>query len=919
MTTAWPGADAAEGWLPPFDAESPVWESGAAEPPAPPAWSSPLAEWTGPAVAGWTEPESLETAWEDVEADAAGEDPSGQRGLYRRRPPEADEEAGWEAEEGVVSQPIAEALAAREWGRALGTAIQEGWRDEGKLANLVFFARHPELGGRALDPRDPGDARLAREWARIRDAEVWPAIQRAARNDALAVSGALVAAGDRAFWGPTGKRFKALVEWAAGEVGLDPGLLAASLLAETGRSDYQTTAKVSSYLIGTDDFYERRHALRAKVPAYAKVGWDRNQTPETHANDALKPRDVKTIRFDSGRDALLASAVNLKYGEVVLREAAAKRGADLDRLPVETRFALTRIAFAAGPGGARKYLDQVLDGQDILVRNDAPLKPRQTRRNATIRAAQALHLSDWVFGAGARPAAPQPELEEPEAAEPEDEESFEFENLSWDPAAEPPAPEVAEHWSGELAHPLGDQLLGAFYEQELKQQAALAEPATAVERLSGPEHRDIGDLAAGREPTTIAYGLGGDVLGFGEVVALAGDYFGTYDEMAELARWEDGRNELAWARWSALELPKDQEPHVPQAIKDAVRNRYYLLASRNVSHFSAGGSAWPAYVTCHSRAIADALQAGQSGDARVWRRALTIEAFGDHFLSDMFSGGHVRTPRAAIREWYQRRFPDSVERFIRYVARFIYDRLDERQLIPPLAWWFSWVTRSRIEQRIGALGGEAVNSFSLGDIVSLALHDHDNNGLRVVSQVGPDGRPVAGGHRWKAMGDAKLGTNKAGGDTSAMAVAAVIASLRDLERVRGVGTQLAGGQPSAAERLAAIRRALGGQLTFAAKPFVPVEDRTPGANVPLPGGDGAPSPLEWRWGQLGDVAYCAVDDTVKVRLANALFERLRDVQEPTEAGGLRIWGARHAFRLFTEHLRREGIRALELAIDAKAR
>jgi hypothetical protein len=108
-------------------------------------------------------------------------------------------------------------------------------------------------------------------------------------------------------------------------------------------------------------------------------------------------------------------------------------------------------------------------------------------------------------------------------------------------------------------------------------------------------------------------------------------------------------------------------------------------------------------------------------------------------------------------------------------------------------------------------------------------------------------------------------------------------------------------------------------MQFAAKAFIPVEDRTPGANIPLPGAGGGPSPLEWRWGQLGEVAHRAIDVAVKQRMADELFKRLRDVPEPTEAAGLRIWGARHAFRLFIEHLRAEGIRALELAVEQKSR
>jgi hypothetical protein len=126
-----------------------------------------------------------------------------------------------------------------------------------------------------------------------------------------------------------------------------------------------------------------------------------------------------------------------------------------------------------------------------------------------------------------------------------------------------------------------------------------------------------------------------------------------------------------------------------------------------------------------------------------------------------------------------------------------------------------------------------------------------------------------------------------------MATAAVITSLRDLERVRGVGRKLAGRSLSLSQRTDAVKQALGTPV-FAARGFVPKEDRSAGANVPLPGGGGA-SPLEWRWGQLGEIAYQEVDVTVKQGIADGLFARLRDVKDPVTEGPIQIHGTRHAF------------------------
>jgi V8-like Glu-specific endopeptidase len=294
---------------------------------------------------------------------------------------------------------VSDALARQDWQEALKLAIDEGCRDPNELTDLIFFARHPELTSAKLDPKAPNYRKHSQEWSNLLEQDVWTAIQAASDNAALAVDGKEVADHDRFFWGPNGKRFKQLVQEMARAVDLNPGLLGAIMMSETRDPlTYLSDAKVSSYYIGTDDFYEAQAAMAQRVPAYAKVGWDKTQTPVVHPNDATTPRDVKTILFNSGRDAALAIAVYIKFREVRLREIAVELGGDFDKLPVETRFALTRMAMAAGTGGATGFLKDALAGNDILVRKNIPVKIYQTQRNATVRAAQAMHLSEWIFG-----------------------------------------------------------------------------------------------------------------------------------------------------------------------------------------------------------------------------------------------------------------------------------------------------------------------------------------------------------------------------------------------------------------------------------------------------------------------------------------------------------------------------------------
>ena len=53
-------------------------------------------------------------------------------------------------------------------------AIAAGTTDINELTNRVFFARHPERGGRALSPSEPGFSALSTEWKTIRDTVVRP-------------------------------------------------------------------------------------------------------------------------------------------------------------------------------------------------------------------------------------------------------------------------------------------------------------------------------------------------------------------------------------------------------------------------------------------------------------------------------------------------------------------------------------------------------------------------------------------------------------------------------------------------------------------------------------------------------------------------------------------------------------------------
>jgi V8-like Glu-specific endopeptidase len=363
-------------------------------------------------------------------------DTEGQSPLSFAGAEESEEDIALEYDTPPMTQAISDAVDQRDWPRVLELAMQVGWHDENQLTNLLFFSRHPELDRRPLDPKkNKEDRKLAAEWNQVLVKEVRPAIQKAVEDSALQVSGHFVAERDPELSGEKGKKFKELVAWAAREVDMDPGFLAAVLLAEVGSaSPYLRSGEVSSFFTGTDDFFTQRAQLRANVPAFSQIHFDeRKKTTSINEHG----REVTTIPYRTGKDAALATAVYLKWGKIKLRQAMRKNGGDFEALPVATRFVLVRIAMAAGHGGispdgdliwfkkkgnklvkaqpgeagafllgVARSLDRVLKGEDILVRNWEPRKdPTKdshiTHRNATILASQATHLGDWFFRAPA--------------------------------------------------------------------------------------------------------------------------------------------------------------------------------------------------------------------------------------------------------------------------------------------------------------------------------------------------------------------------------------------------------------------------------------------------------------------------------------------------------------------------------------
>ncbi|RYZ60065.1 MAG: hypothetical protein EOP07_01995 [Proteobacteria bacterium] len=162
---------------------------------------------------------------------------------------------------------------------------------------------------------------------------------------------------------------------------------------------------------------------------------------------------------------------------------------------------------------------------------------------------------------------------------------------------------------------------------------------------------------------------------YGELVAFAGDFYGTPEEMDN-----DKDNASFWTFLFQKDIKATKKLFADEAedIKKQIETgkaiddngntvyrdnntwftynfgyQYVELATNNVDHF--GWHNMKKYVAEHDKALEFAVRAYQESDGRkkeeLLRKALFTNAFADHFLTDGFASGHVRTPRAEAIRW----------------------------------------------------------------------------------------------------------------------------------------------------------------------------------------------------------------------------------------------------------------------------
>ncbi len=289
----------------------------------------------------------------------------------------------------------------------------------------------------------------------------------------------------------------------------------------------------------------------------------------------------------------------------------------------------------------------------------------------------------------------------------------------------------------------------------------LSQSARRIQRFGSTEHEKLGDTTG---IATIDLG-GGVVLSWGQVVALAGDYYGTVEDLLADTTTVDGRARIR-AAMEAGGLPSVATTTLPvpgPKDKEAVTAQYLKLAIQNIPHFLGGGTSRETWLEYHSRAIDSAVREGLAGTPL--NQGYLLEAFGEHFYTDSFSGGHIRTPRKDISDWYSTVFgPRVVDHFVDTLRSRLEGEIywqvggPAADLLIPgsglaIQLFIHHKVGEKLDAAIAGIGGRAVMvewfGLIVGGMVSGAIHDLEGDRGVVVNSK-------AHATPWTAYGDGKL-------------------------------------------------------------------------------------------------------------------------------------------------------------------
>jgi hypothetical protein len=183
-------------------------------------------------------------------------------------------------------------------------------------------------------------------------------------------------------------------------------------------------------------------------------------------------------------------------------------------------------------------------------------------------------------------------------------------------------------------------------------------------------------------------------------------------------------------------------------VERRVRDRFLALATANGDHFVAPGrpdtaddhngahsngfdSAVVAYRRLHEAALDEAYQLGRCRDDE--SRAMAKEAAAQHYLTDAFASGHLRTPVTAIRHYWHHRYPRFWPSLQRKVAADTAAAL--RELARPARILPDGFLYDRVHAAVKART-RRYPPITFGDLLARVFHDWDDSHGLILEEGG---------------------------------------------------------------------------------------------------------------------------------------------------------------------------------------
>jgi hypothetical protein len=383
-----------------------------------------------------------------------------------------------------------------------------------------------------------------------------------------------------------------------------------------------------------------------------------------------------------------------------------------------------------------------------------------------------------------------------------------------------------------------------------------------VQFFGSLEHKTLGDNVTGGAQ----YDLGGHNaaidaseynrafrLTHGDIIMLSGDYFSPRDTrvnaqgqqepdpdslflLGSIPSMNPGQNVGTWdevvygikkalpsdPRFSKTATPEHPNGHpwahvtFSSAVIAAVDARYLRRAASNDEHFVAptgtdlgptagdGKSAGGSYRALHEAALLMAYDQGTAASASA------REAAAQHFLTDHFAAGHVRTPRSSIRAHWSAIYPLFWDNIRNKIALDVATWINDNDRIGNIATVDQIYTD--VQGQVAAQTA-AIPPMGFDDLVSLVAHDFDNeNGVWVCNDIGVS---------WKLFGDGSLDKKDPNNRTREMCETAVRLGNADIVAAAELGAKKGATPLTGPQLFEAVRQKTAGPAAPSASKFGP--------------------------------------------------------------------------------------------------